>query len=224
MKGADKVNFDPNYYQYPECYRENQKASYLRLFHASPDAPPVDVYANGKPIALNLSFRNFTQYTPLSAGNYNIKIFPAGQKTSPVIDTQVIVPGNSVLTVAAAGRLADINLYFVPESINKMNPGKTYIRFAHLSPNAPSVDITLADGKKLFTDIEFKEFSKYIEVNPGNYTIEVKPTGTNKTVLTVPKIILKPNRFYTVYAVGLVGETPPLQVVIPLDGISYLRF
>lgn len=218
------MNNEPIDIQYPECYRERKPISYIRLFHASPDAPPVDIYANGKILASNLKFKNFTQYLPVSPGSYNIKAFAAGTKTRPVIDTKVSISKNTIVTVAAAGLLSNISLYFIPETIDRVSPGRAYVRFAHLSPNAPSVDVTLADGKTLFNNVEFKEYTKYLEVKPGNLTLLVKPSDTNKTVLTIPNIVLRPNRFYTVYAVGLLGKTPPLQALIPLDGISYLKY
>lgn len=183
----------------------------------------MDIYANGKILASNLKYKSFTQYLPIPPGSYNIKVFAAGTKTRPVIDTQVSVSTNSIVTVAAAGLLANISLYFIPEAIDKVTPGRAYVRFAHLSPNAPAVDVTLSDGKVLFSNVEFKEYTKYLEVKPGSLTLLVKPSGTNKTLLAIPNIVLKPNRFYTVYAVGKAGGTPPLQALIPLDGISYLR-
>jgi len=38
-----------------------QETAYIRLFHASPDAPAVDVYANGTLIAKGLLYKQITQ-------------------------------------------------------------------------------------------------------------------------------------------------------------------
>jgi len=86
------------------------------------------------------------------------------------------------------------------------------------------VDITLPDGKILFKNVKYKESTDYIQVPPGTYTIEARPTGTTTTALYVPNITLKSQRFYTVYAIGLVNDKPGLQALIPLDGSSYLDF
>lgn len=70
----------------------------------------------------------------------------------------------------------------------------------------------------MFTNVSYKEVEDYIPLRPGTYTLEVKPTGSEEIVLFVPNVKLTPDRFYTIYAIGLVENTPPLQVVIPFDG------
>ncbi|WP_243116415.1 DUF4397 domain-containing protein [Fonticella tunisiensis] len=195
----------------------------MRLLHASPDAPHIDAYLNDKLIASNLAFKGFTQYLPVTAGTYNIKIFPTGKRDNPVINTRLNIKARSSFTVAVGGKLSNINLYIIPEVPPKAIPGKVFIRFAHLSPDTPNVDITLPDGTRLFKNVEFKEYTKYIAVDEGTYTLQARPSGSNKPLLHVPNIRLKPNRYYTIYAVGFTGGNPPLQALIALDGISYLK-
>lgn len=204
------------------CYREMLPKSYIRLLHASPDAPGVDVYANGKLLTRNLNYRGFTPYMALDSGNYNIKVFPTGKTSNPVIDTNLTIPPNQILTVAAIGKLNNIGLLPIPDPKLPREQNKAYARFVHLSPNAPNVDITLPNGNKLFTDVQYREITNYIPVNPGTYELQARPTGTSQVILQVPNINLKPNRFYTVYAIGLADGQPSLQVLIPLDGNSYL--
>lgn len=218
----------PSQQQYSEDifddYLRQDTYSYVRILHASPDAPSVDVYANDRPIARRLAYKNFTPYIKLPTGLYTITVFPAGQTTNPIINTQFQVPNRAIYTLAATGRLQSIALQPILEPITPFRPGTSLIRFIHLSPNTPPVDITLPTGQKLFTDIQYKEVSGYIPVNPGTYTLQARPTGTDTVALHVPNVRLLPNRIYSVYAVGLSGERPPLQVLIPLDGSTYLKF
>ena len=170
----------------------------------------------------NLAYADFTDYIEVITGNYNVKIYAAGTKTSPVLSKNLFVPPEKIYTVAAIGLLPNIDLLPVPET-KIMNPtDKAYIKFAHLSPNTGPVDIALPDGKILFKNISYKAFTDYIEVPAGTYTLEARPTGTKTTVLYVPNIKLKSQRFYTVYAIGLLKGQPGLQALIPLDGSSYL--
>ena len=215
-------NNQQSFYRTPQASDSN--FSYIRLLHASPDAPPVDIYANGNSIARNLSYKNFTQYLKVAAGLYNIKVFPAGRTDNPVINASLEIPAKSIFTVAAIGKLANIGLLPILEPLQAANPGFAMVRFAHLSPTAPAVDITLPNGQRLFKDVEYKEVSGYIPVRPGTYTLQARPTGTQAIALTVPNTRFLPNRLYTVYAVGDVDGTPPLQVLIPMDGGTYLKF
>jgi hypothetical protein len=197
--------------------------SFVRVLHASPDAPGVDIYVNNNPVARDVTYKEFTEYIPIAGGLYNIKVYPTGKTTNPVIDQNVNIPPRSIFTIAATGMIEDIGLTLVLEPpINRL-PGQTFIRFAHLSPNTPHVDITLPNGTKLFSDIEYKEISDYIPVRPGKYEIQARQAGTNNIVLTVPNINLRPGNIYTFYAVGLMNGQPPLQVLIPLDGSTYLN-
>src|SRR6056297_2792314 len=183
------------------------KNSYIRVLHASPDAPAVDVYANNNLIAKNLKYSKFTEYISVMPGNYNIKVFPANTKSNPVIDTSLNIPANKIYTVAAIDKLANISLYPIEDP--RLHPSRTraYVRFVHLSPNAPNVDITLPNGYPLFKDVGYKEVTKYIPLRPKTYTIEARPSGSDEVVLYVPNIKLSPNKFYTIYAIGLVGDT-----------------
>lgn len=195
-------------------YRGMQMNSLIRVLHASPNSPAVDVYANGNLIVKNLAYKEVSSYLPVPSGNYNIKVFPTGQTKKPVINTNINIPENSVFTIAAIGTLPNISLFPIQQPITGQNSGKSCVRFVHLSPNAPAVDIQLSDGTKVFTNVAFKGIAKYISVNAGTYTFKVVPTGTNNVVLTVPNIKLNPNNYNTIYAVGLVGESPPLEAIL----------
>lgn len=193
--------------------------SYLRILHASPDAPPVDIYVNSNIIARGLAYRQFTNYIPLAPGPYTIRVFPAGQLTNPVINTNVTIPSESVFTAAAVGMLADISLMPIPEVYDPElpMPQNAYVRFVHLSPNAPAVDVTLPDGSVLFRNIPYRSFTQYMMLAPGNYTLLVKPTGSTQAVLTIPNLRFRPGTMYSVYAIGLVGGQPPLEAITSID-------
>ncbi len=205
-------------------YRISPKTSYLRVLHASPKSPAVDVYINDILKFKNLSYAAFTDYIQVITGEYNVKIYATGTTSSPVLNKNIFVPAQKIYTIAAIGLLPSIDVLPIPET-KIMNPtDNAYIKFAHLSPNTGPVDIVLPDGKILFNNISYKSYTDYIQVPPGTYTLEARPTGTKTTVLYVPNIKLKAQRFYTVYAIGLLKGQPGLQALIPLDGSSYLEF
>jgi len=211
-------------YRVDSMYRVSPMTSYFRVLHSSPKSPAVDVYINDILKFKNLTYGAFTDYVEVMTGDYNIKLYAAGTKTSPVLNKDIFVPPEKIYTVAAIGLLPNIDLLLVLEP-KVVNPSdKVYIKFAHLSPNAGAVDIALQGGKILFKNISYKQFTDYIEIPAGTYNLEVRPTGTTTIALYVPNIRLKPQRFYTVYAIGLASDQPGLQALIPLDGSSYLDF
>lgn len=213
-----------SYDQTTSLYREvaNTNNTYMRVFHASPNAPAVDVYMNETLIARRLAYKNFSNYISVPPGKYNVKVFPTGKKDTPVINTNVDVPARSIITVSAIGTLPNISLLPILEPVFDRIPGRAYLRFAHLAPTTPNVDL-LASGQKLFSNVAYKNVTNYIPVNPGVYTFNLNSTSNNQRILYVPNMRLLPNKIYTIYAVGLLGKTPPLQLVIPLDGNTYLK-
>jgi hypothetical protein len=203
--------------------RESNTNSFVRGLHASPDAPAVDIYVNNNLIASDVIYKEFTKYFPLAGGLYNIKIYPTGKTTNPVIDQNVNIPPRTIFTIAAIGMLSGIELSLIPEPpINRL-PSETFVRVAHLSPNAPNVDVALPNGNKLFSDVEYREVTDYIRIRPGTYELQVKQAGTNNIILDVPNTNLRFGNIYTVYLIGVANGKPPLQVLIPLDGSTYLN-
>ena len=148
-------------------YRVAHTNSFVRVLHASPNAPGVDIYVNNVLTAKDVTYKEFTQYIPVAGGLYNVRVYPTGTSVNPVISTNVNIPPGTIFTVAATGMLADIALTLVQEPPIQRLPSETFVRIAHLSPNAPRVDITLANGTKLFSDVEYEEITDYIPVRPG---------------------------------------------------------
>lgn len=210
-------NFQCNPYS-----RQPLAPSYIRLLHASPNAPAVDIYANGNPVATNLGYREFTEYFAIPGGSYNIVVFPAGQTANPVLSTNINIPGGSIFTAAAIGLLPNISLLPIEEPRMNIPPGKLMLKFVHLSPNLPNVDLVIQTGMVAFSNVAYQGITQYIAVDPGTYIFNLMLTGTGQRVLYVPNIRLEAGRFYTIYAIGLAAGTPPLQVLIPLDGNTYI--
>ena len=191
---------------------------YIRAFHAVPDAPNVDIYANDQLIAKSLAYGDYTSYSPVPAGDYKVSLYPAGKKEDPIITNMLTVKDNSILTVAAVGTLSDIGFLAVTDANKPMIQNMAMARFLHLSPNAPNVDITLPDGTVIFSNVAYKQITPYIAAPPMNYTLQIRVAGTPNVVMTIPNIGLKANTFYSGYAIGLAGGEPALEAVLLEDG------
>jgi hypothetical protein len=192
--------------------------SYVRAIHTVPDAPNVDIYVDDRLTVRNLGYGNYTDYMPIPEGMYRISLYVAGTKNSPVLANMLNVDRNSEITLAAIGTLDTISFLAISDANRQMETNKAMIRFLHLSPNAPAVDITLPDGTVIFSNVSFKQITNYIAVPPMDYTLQVRVAGTNNVVLTVPNLNLAADEYYTVYAIGLVGEAPELNALLVLDG------
>lgn len=208
---------------YDNYLRQRQASSHIRLLHASPNLAAVDVYANGSLIARNFRFKNFTEYMPISPGNYRIRVYPAGASNNIVLDANVSIGPDQIFTIAIVGLLPNISLRTILDPKMPIMRNKVMLRFANLSPNVLKTDLAFQGGKVIFPGVSYLRVTNYTMLNPETYNFELRLPNTNKRILLVPNVRLKENRFYTMYAVGLAEGTPALQMLIPLDGNSYIR-
>ena len=191
----------------------NQEPAKVRVLHASPDAPRVDIYVNGEKTFENMMYYQISPYMDLPEGSYKIEVYPAGQTNDAVLSEDVEVESEKHYTIAAADRLEDLQLVVVEDEL-EVPSDKTKVRIWHLSPNAPQVDIAVADGDVLFEDISFKKASDYLELSPGTVTLEVREAGTENIILTLRDQNLRANEVYTIAAIGIYEGRPRFEALL----------
>jgi hypothetical protein len=192
----------------------------VRVVHASPDAPAVDVIVNNVPAFRNIAFKGVTAYASLAPGRAAVQVVPAGATQPVVIDAALDLRAGADYTVIATGRLAGIAPLVLMDDNTLPVGNRAHVRFVHASPNAPAVDIAVKGGPVLFQNIAFRQVGTYTPVPAGTYDLEVRVAGTNTVALEVPQVRLSAGTVYTVYAVGLVGEQPALEALLSVDATA----
>lgn len=172
--------------------------------HASPDAPAVDLLVDNAVVGTGLAFPNNTGYLGLNAGAHNVKVNVSGTSTT-VINADVTVSAGSNYSVFACDSVSQISAIVLIDDLTAPAAGKAHVRFVHLSPNAPAVDVAVAGGPVLFANTAFKGFSAFTPVDAGTYNLEVRPAGTGTVVLALNGVALQAGKIYTVFARGFVG-------------------
>lgn len=193
---------------------------YIRVLHTVPDAPNVDVYIDKTLIAKNLSYKQYTAYMPIPQGTYEISLYTAGSTNSPIINYSLNIEIDTRTTVAVVGTLNSISFLAIPDygATIPLNLNEADIRFIHLSPNAPTVDIAFSTGFIIFENISFQERTLYKTVPAIKYTFQVRVAGTSSVALTIPDIVLESKTVYTIYVIGFLDRTPELEALIIIDG------
>lgn len=77
----------------------------VRLFHAAPDAPAVDVYADDAPLFENVAFGDSSNYVAVPAGSYTLSVRPAGDPETTVAAFDVDLELDTAYTANAIGYL-----------------------------------------------------------------------------------------------------------------------
>lgn len=178
--------------------------SMVKVVHASPDAPGVDLLVDNNVAGTNLTFPMNTGYLEVDAGTRNVKVNVTGTDQT-VIEANLDLAKDKAYSVFAINTVANLTPLVLEDNLSTPADGQAHVRFIHLSPNAPSVDITLTDGTVVFGDVEFSEVIDFTPLGAGTYDLQVRVHGTETVVLELNGIELMNQKIYTVFAKGLVG-------------------
>lgn len=172
------------------------------VIHASPDAPGVDLLVDDvKQNTSALTYPQNTGYLKVNAGSRNFKINVAGTPTT-VINANVTLEQDKSYSVFAIDSVSKISAVVVADDLSTPASGKAHVRFIHLSPNAPAVDIALDGGAVVFPNTSFKVGTAFTPLDAGTYDLEVRVAGTQTVALDLDPITLQAGKIYTVFAKG----------------------
>lgn len=183
----------------------------VRIMHASPDTPAVDIFVDGQKAVTALAFPNATPYVSLPAGGHNVKVFvsPSDGTGTPALEATLEIVAGKDITVLATGEVSKGTLALTLfEDDNRTPSGNNaHVRLIHASPDAPPVKVAVAGtDTNVFTGVAFRNVSPYVPVPAGTYSLDVKVNDSGATVLTIRDLKLEARTVYTAVAVGLAGN------------------
>ncbi len=191
----------------PQASSAQNATAVVRVMHASPDAPAVDVFVNGNRVLSNVPFFALSDRLSVPAGTYRIQVAPTGAGTgSSVIDATLPLEGGKEYTIAAVNKVANIEPLVLTDNTSALPAGKARVRIIHASPDAPAVDIKLAGtNTTVLRNASFKA-NAYLEVDAGTYKFDITPAGDSTVVFTTPELRLLPGWTYTLVASGFLKQ------------------
>lgn len=204
----------------------------IRVVHASPGAPDVDVLVDGQLLAQGIPFGGVTDYVPLAPGDYQVQIVPTGETAeAAVIDQAVTAEPAAAYILVALGSLAEIESRLYQVNLDDIEPGIARARLINAATNEAGIDLSVTGGDTLFTDVGFGDAADYADVAPGTYSFDVR--GVEDRVLaTVPDITIEETRVYDIVALPesaaggatllplVTSVSPPCDEVLGIEGSS----
>lgn len=184
-------------------------AAYVLLFHASPDAPDLDIFLDNNQInARPFEYAKYYGYVQFPVGDKNLEISPLNGTTT-LLDTTLNFVTDKIYSVFLANQAAKMEAFVVEDTSATPATGKAMLRLIHLSPDAPALDLTIANenGTALFENQSFKQATPFKEVTAGTFTFELRETGESDAILSTPQISFQSGRIYTLIIRGF--STPP---------------
>jgi len=176
----------------------------LRIVHASPGSPAVDVYVNGTAATTNLAFGAATDFLIVPAGDstkVQVTATGASLDNAAASDTISLDQGQAY-EIVATGMLNDLKLTQSRLDLTPLPTGQARIRLLNASPDAGEVDLGVKDGDTLFTGTNFRDVTDYKVVDAASVTLDVRKGGDSQ-VLAEGTVDVKEA---TVYDLILIGQ------------------
>ena len=194
---------------------------YVRFFNALPQGGSADFYIGNNLVAAGIKFGAFTNYIKLCTTPTSFKVTRSGIKTEKFCDTTLAIKTGNVKTLCMLGKPNTPELTIIDEPTIKNNMSYGHLRICNLTTEDLIFDI-YANGSMILGDVNYKDISKYIEIVPGEYELDIK--SDKKKVFNCGRIKINPGKFNTIYIIGLETENPFINAVITTDAASYSGF
>jgi hypothetical protein len=218
----------------------------LRFIHTSPGTPNVDLGIPGVGTGFTTVFGNVAYPTatgainvaPLTAATLAARVAGTPTTNYPLTLRRVDFPAGSRSTVFAIGALNDdqtpLSALVCDENAAPTGaltpctvlPSRIFVRVAHLSPNAPAVDLCVRTptgsfftttpvlrGLGVTAGISFPQVTRYLALDPGQYVVRIVAPGSTNCFtslgglpdVTLP--VLDAGTRATVVAAGRLGDS-----------------
>ncbi len=200
----------------------------VRVLHASPDAPAVDVYLDDTIVdaLTNVPFGTISGYLAIPAGDHNVKVYATGTTTGPVIDADVTLAAGQAYTIAATDAVASIDAQVIEDSPSA-SCDTAQVRVVHFSADAPAVDVATAGAAPadaVVKNLSYPDATGYLDLPGDSYDLEVRLAGTTTVALDLPGVTIEDCKSYSVFAIGSAADPAvggnALQVAVAVDATA----
>lgn len=197
-----------------ERVRANDGSARLRLVHASPDAPDVDIYANNALLLSDVPYLAATGYLAVPPGTYTVDLRAAGASPAspPAYSITVDLAADVDYTGIAAGFLGSADpadafrVLALADDFGGPSADAWRVRLVHAGADAPTVGVDVGnDGS-----VEIPALGRFADTGADGVAL---PAGTALQVgvagsipFTVPAFM--PGDEVTVVATGRLGARP----------------
>jgi hypothetical protein len=96
----------------------------------------------------------------------------------------------------------------------------SYVRVFNALTSAPAIDV-YANGNLIIQNLAYGQFSPYIPVTPGNYNINIFPTGQVTTPLIATNIIIPTE---TIFNLAVIGNVPNVEIYTIPEPVAPINF
>jgi hypothetical protein len=178
----------------------------LRVIHASPGAPDVDVLLDGQKLLQGIAYGTASSYATMTPEEHRVQIVPTGETAdAAVVDETIDAAPGQAYVVAVFGLLNDLHGAVYDVDLSEIEPGNARVRLINFSPDAGAIDLLETGGDEWFGDVDLGDASDYRDIAPGTYSADVRGQD-DRVLLTVSALPLEETRVYDVVVLGQIAD------------------
>jgi hypothetical protein len=209
------------------CFDSNsdnndKDSAYVRVLHASPDAPNVDVLVDGAAALENVAYQQGSGYLKVDAGARAISIRVNGTETIALAQ-DLTLAANGYYSVIAQNNVASLELEVLDDTTKKNN-GSTDLTVVHSSTTAGSVDVYVsADGADLpatatVPNVPFDNNAALSDIATADYQVRITAAGSSDIVYNSGTLPVSAD--VTAVAVNSTQGVSPVSLLIWTDAVT----
>lgn len=204
---------------------------FLRIANLSADLAGAEIRLDSTVFRPALGYPQVTRYRRVDPGSHRVRFVPSGKtpidERTVQLDTPFDIGPGEAITIIAAGLVDTRTLRVVAIRDDlSVSGGNARIRLINAMSDFPApLDLWLNENTPLLRRAEFLEETPYRNVDPGNYPLEVRRSGTPGPLLPVVPQGLAGNATYTMLAFGTLrqGDLDARLVLDASQGNATLR-
>ncbi|MEM1263535.1 MAG: DUF4397 domain-containing protein [Pseudomonadota bacterium] len=194
----------------------------IRVIHASPDAPAVNVTLDGNVAISELDYGESSGYATVDAAAYDIVvegIIPGGNADVITVNG-FSLPRNERATVLAVETVANIEALVVDEAAATPAGGEVAVAVVHAAPAAPTVDIFVTDpatditGMMPTTTLSFRDSADAGALAAG--PVRIRATAGGNVVFDTGTVDLAPFGGNRLFIAAIATTTATEQAASPI--------
>lgn len=178
-------------------------AAFVTIYHGSPDAPNLDIYAETNRINNSpLTYGNSFPYSQFFIGQSLLRFTPHNAANT-VLETTHTFEKDKVYSIFIINRLAEIEAIKVEDKWSDPTSENAQIRLAHLSPDSGNIRVKIGEEEVFFGAANnFEEVTSFKDLEKGKYSVSILNEDGSKELLKINEIEIRGNRVYSLIVRG----------------------
>ena len=164
-----------------------------------------------------IGYQDVSSYVNVAEGSRYVQIAATGSNPPTVFWAgNFSVYANSASTVAAAGLVPYLDVLVYADN-RTADSTRAKVRFIHLSPETPSVDVDLVGSPASFSSTPYLLATNYVAFTAGSYDLLIEQAGTGTIVLYNPDLTFVAQENYTMFLTSSHDDSVDVVVVQDTD-------